>query len=367
MVTLRPCSLLQHFYWDNFPWDNFPRLCSRPQPNFVLLNRRAIFQGFFRWFFRRVFRAGSSPVSSSSAHLDTTQSLDKSQSLSQKGQRIAVLVLPADRRDVDVANNLTELVIAHLASHAEKTAAWQPPGAGNLEFREVLDFASPGAANACLAQPACVSKTGRLLGVDFLLTGVLTRGGDKSGDQWALALSLWNVRHQRAVSENMADAVGLGDVLGALPNRLRALLAKRTRLGQITFAAIEVGGDGVSFRVDGQPQGPQQPCPFLQARTPWKRRWRGITRGDGTLTWPLGPTCSLLYNKRIFPDASRGRGQHSGAPPPLPHWLLALAPTTGSSPRGLWREPISRWRGRTWPGGRDGRIWPTGRSPWGPC
>ena len=87
------------------------------------------------------------------------------------GEKIAVLVLATADKDADLADNLTEVIIAYAAQHGGFEIA------GKEEFRARLGVESERRAQACLDDVSCLGRAGVSLGVRRIVAGsVGTRG-----------------------------------------------------------------------------------------------------------------------------------------------------------------------------------------------
>ena len=87
------------------------------------------------------------------------------------GEKIAVLVLATADKDADLADNLTEVIIAYAAQHGGFEVA------GTEEFRARLGVESERRTQACLDDVSCLGRAGVSLGVRRIVAGsVGTRG-----------------------------------------------------------------------------------------------------------------------------------------------------------------------------------------------
>src|SRR6266496_3478993 len=75
------------------------------------------------------------------------------------GEKIAVLVLATADKDADLADNLTEVIIAYAAQHGGFEIA------GKEEFRARLGVESERRTQACLDDTSCLGRAGVSLGV----------------------------------------------------------------------------------------------------------------------------------------------------------------------------------------------------------
>ena len=87
------------------------------------------------------------------------------------GEKIAVLVLATSDKDNDLADNLTEVIIAYAAQHGGFEIA------GKEEFRARLGVESERRSQACLDDISCLGRAGVSLGVRRIVAGSIgTRG-----------------------------------------------------------------------------------------------------------------------------------------------------------------------------------------------
>ena len=92
-------------------------------------------------------------------------------SSARAGEKIAVLVVATADKDADLADNLTEVIIAYAAQHGGFEIA------GKEEFRARLGVESERRTQACLDDIACLGRAGVSLGVRRIVAGsVGTRG-----------------------------------------------------------------------------------------------------------------------------------------------------------------------------------------------
>jgi hypothetical protein len=103
------------------------------------------------------------------------------------GEKIAVLVTAAAEKDTELADNLTEVIIAYVAQHGGFEIA------GKEEFRARLGVENERRAQACLDDTGCLGRAGVSLGVRRIVAGsVGTRG-----KQFLFNLNLQNVQEGR--------------------------------------------------------------------------------------------------------------------------------------------------------------------------
>ena len=96
---------------------------------------------------------------------------------------MAVLILSAGAKDADLADNVTEMVIAAIARRGGIEVA------GKEEFRARLGGMSESRAQLCLEEIACVGRTAVSLGVRRIVTGTV----GTHGPQFLFSLNLHDV------------------------------------------------------------------------------------------------------------------------------------------------------------------------------
>lgn len=102
----------------------------------------------------------------------------------QEAQKLAVLIVGATPADAEVADNLTEVVIARIA----QTSGFQI--AGTSEFRKRLGMENEHRARLCLEDPACIGTVAVSLGVTKIVSGSVA-AHDK---QYVFSLALRDMR-----------------------------------------------------------------------------------------------------------------------------------------------------------------------------
>ena len=210
------------------------------------------------------------------------------------GEKIAVLVLATADKDADLADNLTEVIIAYAAQHGGFEIA------GKEEFRARLGVESERRTQACLDDIACLGRAGVSLGVRRIVAGsVGTRG-----KQVLFNLNLDNVQDGKVESrvfrlveggvENLIKAVQDGVERAVSPPRragedpgrrrepagrarrrsttptsasrrsisptLRGRQAQRARRGDRALP-LDLAGRGAPRRGAADPADPRQPAP----------------------------------------------------------------------------------------------------------
>ncbi len=154
--------------------------------------------------------------------------------LAQK-EKIAVLVLATSERDTDLADNVTEMIIAAVARRGGVEIA------GKEEFRTRLRLETEWKAQECLDDMSCLGRTAVLLGVRRIVAGsVGTRG-----KQFLFTLGLNNVESGK-VENRMFRLIegGLEDLIRAINDSTGELFRPKVAPGR-----IQVSSGLVSARV----------------------------------------------------------------------------------------------------------------------
>src|SRR3954471_153214 len=153
------------------------------------------------------------------------------------GEKIAVLVLATAVKDADLADNLTEVIIAYAAQHGGFEIA------GKEEFRARLGVESDRRTQACLDDIACLGRAGVSLGVRRIVAGsVGTRG-----KQVLFNLNLDNVQEGKVESRvfRLVEG-GVDNLIKAVQEASTELFRPRVEPGKIQVAS-EPGGARVSI------------------------------------------------------------------------------------------------------------------------
>ena len=148
------------------------------------------------------------------------------------GEKIAVLVLAAADKDRDLADNLTEVIIAYAAQHGGFEIA------GKEEFRARLGVESEQRAQACLDDTSCLGRAGVSLGVRRIVAGsVGTRG-----KQVLFNLNLDNVQDGKVESRvfRLVDG-GVETLIKAVQDAASELFRPRVEPGKIQVASDPAG------------------------------------------------------------------------------------------------------------------------------
>jgi hypothetical protein len=148
------------------------------------------------------------------------------------GEKIAVLVVATADKDADLADNLTEVIIAYAAQHGGFEIA------GKEEFRARLGVDSDRRAQACLDDISCLGRAGVSLGVRRIVAGsVWTRG-----KRYLFNLNLDNVQDGRVESRVFRLVEGdVEDLIKAVQEASIELFRPRVEPGKIQIASQPQG------------------------------------------------------------------------------------------------------------------------------
>jgi PEGA domain len=105
-------------------------------------------------------------------------------------ERIAVLVVGASPREVEIADNVTEVVIARVVQGSSAEIAGTP------EFRRRLGLETPRQAGSCLEDANCLGRVAVSLGVTRIVAGSVSRR-DK---QYLFNLALHDIPGERVLA-----------------------------------------------------------------------------------------------------------------------------------------------------------------------
>ena len=148
------------------------------------------------------------------------------------GEKIAVLVLATADKDNDLADNLTEVIVAYAAQHGGFEMA------GKEEFRARLGVESERRAQACVDDISCLGRAGVSLGVRRIVAGsVGTRG-----KQVLFNLNLNNVQDGKV--ENRVFRLvegGVENLIKAVQEASSELFRPRAEPGKISVASDPEG------------------------------------------------------------------------------------------------------------------------------
>jgi hypothetical protein len=158
-------------------------------------------------------------------------------SRARAGEKIAVLVLATSEKDAELADNLTEVLIAYVAQHGGFEIA------GKEEFRARLGVENEKRAQSCLDDTSCLGRAGVSLGVRRIVAGsVGTRG-----KQFLFNLNLDNVEDGRVESRvfRLVEG-GVEDLIRAVQEASGELFRPHVEPGKIQVAS-ETEGARVSI------------------------------------------------------------------------------------------------------------------------
>jgi hypothetical protein len=143
-------------------------------------------------------------------------------------EKMAVLIIAASDRDAELADNVTEMVIATVARRGVEVA-------GKEEFRARLGVANEQRAQACLDEIGCVGRTAVSLGVRRIVTGTVgTRGR-----QFLFSLNLNDVEAGKVENRVFRLIEGtLDDLIRAVEAGSEELFRPRTEPGRIQVATM---------------------------------------------------------------------------------------------------------------------------------
>jgi hypothetical protein len=147
-------------------------------------------------------------------------------------EKIAVLVLATADKDADLADNLTEVIIAYAAQHGGFEIA------GKEEFRARLGVESERRAQACLDDIACLGRAGVSLGVRRIVAGSVGTRGNKV----LFNLNLDNVQDGRVESRvfRLVEG-GVETLIKAVQDAASELFRPRVEPGKIQVSSDPAG------------------------------------------------------------------------------------------------------------------------------
>jgi hypothetical protein len=147
-------------------------------------------------------------------------------------EKIAVLVVPSSEKEAELAENLTEVIIAHAARHGGFEVA------GAEELRARLGVETDRGAQACLDNVGCLGRAGVSLGVRRIVAGsVGTRG-----NRHLFNLNLNNVQEGRIESRvfRLVEG-GVDQLIRAVQEAAGELFRPRVEPGKIQIASEPPG------------------------------------------------------------------------------------------------------------------------------
>src|SRR5580704_9224311 len=192
--------------------------------------------GFVRWNLR-----GSGRVTAGHAGLVTAAfaaALGAMPRQARAGEKIAVLVLGSSEKEAELADNLTEVLIAYVAQHGGFEIA------GKEEFRARLGVENEKRAQSCLDDISCLGRAGVSLGVRRIVAGsVGTRG-----KQFLFNLNLDNVEEGKVESRvfRLVEG-GVEDLIRAVQEASGELFRPHVEPGKIQVATDP---DGARVSID---------------------------------------------------------------------------------------------------------------------
>jgi PEGA domain-containing protein len=147
-------------------------------------------------------------------------------------EKIAVLVVGTSEKDAELADNLTEVIIAHAAQHGGFEIA------GKEEFRARLGVENERRAQGCLDDISCLGRAGVSLGVRRIVAGsVGTRG-----KRYLFNLNLDNIQDGRVESRvfRLVEG-GVEDLIRAVQEAATELFRPHVEPGKIQVASQPEG------------------------------------------------------------------------------------------------------------------------------
>jgi hypothetical protein len=150
----------------------------------------------------------------------------------EAGEKIAVLVLATADKDADLADNLTEVIIAYAAQHGGFEIA------GKEEFRARLGVESERRAQACLDDISCLGRAGVSLGVRRIVAGSV----GMRGKQVLFNLNLNNVQDGKVEGRVFRLVEGdVEDLIKAVQEASTELFRPRVEPGKIQVTTDPAG------------------------------------------------------------------------------------------------------------------------------
>jgi PEGA domain len=147
-------------------------------------------------------------------------------------QKMAVLVLGASELDAELADNVTEMVIAAVARRGGVEVA------GKEEFRARLGVTSEQRAQACMEEVSCVGRTAVSLGVRRIVTGTV----GKRDRQFLFSLNLHDVELGRVENRVFRLIEGsIDDLIRAVEAGCHELFRPRVEPGRIQVGSTPPG------------------------------------------------------------------------------------------------------------------------------
>ncbi|HEY7372583.1 MAG TPA: hypothetical protein VIF57_10525, partial [Polyangia bacterium] len=149
------------------------------------------------------------------------------------GEKIAVLVLATTDKDAELADNLTEVIIAYAARHGGFEIA------GKEEFRARLGVESEQRAQACVDDISCLGRAGVSLGVRRIVAGSV----GIRGKQVLFNLNLDNVQDGKVESRvfRLVEGGGVDQLILAVQEASSELFRPRVEPGKVQVASDPEG------------------------------------------------------------------------------------------------------------------------------
>jgi len=148
-------------------------------------------------------------------------------------EKMAVLVLGTSEKDSDLADNVTEMIIAAIAQRGGFEVA------GKEEFKARLDVQSERKAQACLDDNNCLARTGVSLGVRRLVTGNV---GARNNRQYLFSLALLNIETGKTDNRVFRLVEGSqADLIAAVKSGTEELFRAKVEPGRIQVATAPTG------------------------------------------------------------------------------------------------------------------------------
>jgi hypothetical protein len=148
------------------------------------------------------------------------------------GEKIAVLVLGSSDKDAELADNLTEVLIAYVARQGGFEIA------GKEEFRARLGVQTDRRAQECLDDLSCLGRAGVSLGVRRIVAGTV----GARGRQFLFNLTLNNIEQGKVESRvfRLVDG-GVEDLIHAVQEASGELFRPHVEPGKIQVASEPAG------------------------------------------------------------------------------------------------------------------------------
>jgi hypothetical protein len=154
-------------------------------------------------------------------------------STARASEKMAVLVLGTSEKDTELADNVTEMIIAAIAQRGGFEVA------GKEEFKARLDVQSERKAQACLDDNNCLARTGVSLGVRRLVTGNV---GARSNRQYLFSLALLNIETGKTDNRVFRLIEGSqADLIAAVKAGTEELFRPKVEPGRIQVSSEPTG------------------------------------------------------------------------------------------------------------------------------